>query len=85
MNVTVVSTVTGCDVTTVQLHYKGSTSIFRYFCFCNISFEFVELCFVCVSINTSVIVVCLCLCVLVRKESTLCASVRVFNVQAQRK
>ena len=27
MNVTVVSTVTGCDVTTVQLHYKGSTSI----------------------------------------------------------
>ena len=26
MNVTVVSTVTGCDVTTVQLHYKGSTS-----------------------------------------------------------
>ena len=26
MNVTVVSTVTGCDVTTVQQHYKGSTS-----------------------------------------------------------
>ena len=26
MNVTVVSTLTGCDVTTVQQHYKGSTS-----------------------------------------------------------
>ena len=26
MNVTVVSTVTGCDVTTMQQHYKGSTS-----------------------------------------------------------
>ena len=26
MNVTVVSTVTGCDVTTVQQYYKGSTS-----------------------------------------------------------
>ena len=26
MNVTVVSTVTGCDVTTVQQDYKGSTS-----------------------------------------------------------
>ena len=26
MNVTAVSTVTGCDVTTVQQHYKGSTS-----------------------------------------------------------
>ena len=26
MNVTVVSTVTDCDVTTVQQHYKGSTS-----------------------------------------------------------
>ena len=26
MNVTVVSSVTGCDVTTVQQHYKGSTS-----------------------------------------------------------
>ena len=26
MNVTVVSTETGCDVTTVQQHYKGSTS-----------------------------------------------------------
>ena len=26
MNVTVVSTVTGCDVTTVQQHYTGSTS-----------------------------------------------------------
>ena len=26
MNVTVMSTVTGCDVTTVQEHYKGSTS-----------------------------------------------------------
>ena len=29
MNVTVVSTVTGCDVTTVQQHYKGSTSTLR--------------------------------------------------------
>ena len=28
MNVTVVSTVTGCDVTTVQQNYKGSTSRF---------------------------------------------------------
>ena len=26
MNVSVQSTVTGCDVTTVQQHYKGSTS-----------------------------------------------------------
>ena len=26
MHVTVVSTVKGCDVTTVQQHYKGSTS-----------------------------------------------------------
>ena len=26
MNVSVKSTVTGCDVTTVQQHYKGSTS-----------------------------------------------------------
>ena len=26
MNVTVVSSVTGCDVTTVQQHYKGSTT-----------------------------------------------------------
>ena len=26
MNGTVVSTVTGCDVTTVQQHYKGSSS-----------------------------------------------------------
>ena len=31
MNVTVVSTVTGCDVTTVQQHYKGSTSTFERF------------------------------------------------------
>ena len=40
MNVTVVSTVTGCDVTTVQ-HYKGSTSIFdnssRIVAFVNVS------------------------------------------------
>ena len=28
MNVAVVSTVTGCDVTKVQEHYKGSTSNF---------------------------------------------------------
>ena len=27
MSVTVVSTATGCDVTIVQQHYKGSTSI----------------------------------------------------------
>ena len=27
MNVTVVSTASGCDVTTVQQHYKGSTSM----------------------------------------------------------
>ena len=27
MNVTVVSTVTGCDVTTVQQHYMGSTRL----------------------------------------------------------
>ena len=29
-NVTVMSTVSGCDVTTVQLHYMGSTSIFSF-------------------------------------------------------
>ena len=28
--VTVMSTVSGCDVTTVQQHYTGSTSIYMY-------------------------------------------------------
>ena len=52
MNVTVVSTVTGCDVTTVQQHCKGSTSMFAI-CFCLfLEFLFLELfwllCFPCV-------------------------------------